>query len=271
MDFFIPKVIETELVAFTTFFAVVGPINVAAIFAGLTAGMPAKHRQRTAIKGVLIAATILLLFAFCGKPLLGYLGITLSSLKIAGGILLLLVGINMVLAKSTGLSSTTSDEAEEASHKEDISVFPLATPLIAGAGTMVPAPAIRGVASGNTEMSSLWEASSASSDVVELRPVDFASTILMPTKSNKIPPAILSEERVIPKYPSRGFPQKAKSSRIVAAIKTPLIAVRCRCFAGIPAVRPAKIAATLIGPTTAKKVVNATSSVSITFGIKKSM
>ncbi len=136
MDFFTPKVIETELVAFTTFFAVVGPINVAAIFAGLTAGMPAKHRQRTAIKGVLIAATILLLFAFCGKPLLGYLGITLSSLKIAGGILLLLVGINMVLAKSTGLSSTTSDEAEEASHKEDISVFPLETPLIAGAGTM---------------------------------------------------------------------------------------------------------------------------------------
>jgi multiple antibiotic resistance protein len=78
----------------------------------------------------------LLLFAFFGKPLLGYLGITLSSLKTAGGILLLLVGINMVLAKSSGLSSTTSDEAEEASHKEDISVFPLATPLIAGAGTM---------------------------------------------------------------------------------------------------------------------------------------
>ena len=78
----------------------------------------------------------MLLFAFFGKPLLGYLGITLSSLKTAGGILLLLVGINMVLAKSSGLSSTTSDEAEEASHKEDISVFPLATPLIARAGTM---------------------------------------------------------------------------------------------------------------------------------------
>lgn len=136
MDVLSPKVIETGLVAFTTFFAVVGPIDVAAVYAGLTAGMPAKHRQRTAVKGVLIAGAILLLFAFFGKPLLGYLGITLASLKTAGGILLLLVGINMVLAKSSGISSTTSDEAEEASHKEDISVFPLATPLIAGAGTM---------------------------------------------------------------------------------------------------------------------------------------
>jgi multiple antibiotic resistance protein len=131
-----PKVIETGLVAFTTFFAVIGPIDVAAIYAGLTAGMPARQRRLTAIKGVLVATGILLAFAFFGKSVLSYLGITLASLKTAGGILLLLVGINMVLAHSTGLSSTTDDEAEEASHRADLSVFPLATPLIAGAGTM---------------------------------------------------------------------------------------------------------------------------------------
>ena len=55
MDFLTPKVIETALVAFTTFFAVIGPIDVAAVYAGLTAGMPPAHRRRTAIKGVLIA------------------------------------------------------------------------------------------------------------------------------------------------------------------------------------------------------------------------
>lgn len=131
-----PEVIETGLVAFTTFFAVVGPIDVSAVYAGLTAGMPPKQRRKTAIKGVVIAAGILLLFAFFGKPLLNYLGITLASLKTAGGILLLLVGINMVFATSSGISSTTDDETEEASHRNDISVFPLATPLIAGAGTM---------------------------------------------------------------------------------------------------------------------------------------
>lgn len=131
-----PEVIETGLVAFTTFFAVVGPIDVSAIYAGLTAGMPPAQRRKTAIKGVLIATIILLLFAFFGKSLLNYLGITLPSLKTAGGILLLLVGINMVLATSSGISSTTPDEAEEAAHRADLSVFPLATPLIAGAGTM---------------------------------------------------------------------------------------------------------------------------------------
>jgi multiple antibiotic resistance protein len=131
-----PKVIETGLVAFTTFFAVIGPIDVAAIYAGMSAGMPSAQRRRTAIKGVLVAGCILLAFAFFGKSVLNYLGITLASLKTAGGILLLLVGINMVLAHSSGLSSTTDDENEEASHKADISVFPLATPLIAGAGTM---------------------------------------------------------------------------------------------------------------------------------------
>ncbi len=130
------KLIETGLVAFTTFFAVIGPIDVAAIFAGLTAHMSAQLRRRMAIKGVLIASCILLLFAFFGKALLGYLGITLPALKAAGGILLLLVGINMVLAHPSGISSTTADENAEAAQRPDISVFPLATPLIAGAGTM---------------------------------------------------------------------------------------------------------------------------------------
>ncbi len=131
-----PEIIETALVAFTTFFATVGPVDIAAIFAGLTAGMPAKARRSMAIKGVLIATIILFLFAFFGAGVLAYMGITLAALKTSGGILLLLVGINMVLAQATGISSTTADEAEEASHKQDISVFPLATPLIAGPGAM---------------------------------------------------------------------------------------------------------------------------------------
>ncbi len=131
-----PELIEIALIAFTTLFAVIGPIDVAAIYAGMTAGMPAAHRRRMAVKGVIVAAGILLVFAFFGRSLLGYLGITLAALKTAGGILLLLVGINMVLANPSGLNTTTDDENEEASHRPDISVFPLATPLIAGAGAM---------------------------------------------------------------------------------------------------------------------------------------
>ena len=150
MDALSPQVIETALIAFTTFFAVIGPIDVAAVYAGLTAGMPPKQRRQTAIKGVLIATCILLLFAFFGKSLLQYLGITLASMRTAGGILLLLVGINMVLATSSGISSTTADEAEEASHRADLSVFPLATPLIAGAGTMGAVVLLMSDADGDT-------------------------------------------------------------------------------------------------------------------------
>lgn len=131
-----PQVLETALVAFTTFFATIGPIDVAAIFAGLTAGMPAQGRRTRATKGVLIAALILILFALFGANVLTYMGISLAALKTSGGILLLLVGINMVLAHPTGINSTTSDEAEEAARSSDISVFPLATPLIAGPGAI---------------------------------------------------------------------------------------------------------------------------------------
>lgn len=131
-----PEIIETALIAFTAFFATIGPIDIAAIYAGLTAGMPAKSRRAMALKGVLIASTILLLFAFFGADVLAYMGISLAALKTSGGILLLLVGINMVLAQPTGISSTTADEAEEAANRNDISVFPLATPLIAGPGAI---------------------------------------------------------------------------------------------------------------------------------------
>ena len=71
-------------------------------------------------------------------------------MRTAGGILLLLVGINMVLATSSGISSTTADEAEEASHRADLSVFPLATPLIAGAGTMGAVVLLMSDADGDT-------------------------------------------------------------------------------------------------------------------------
>ncbi|MCG8428699.1 MAG: MarC family protein, partial [Chromatiales bacterium] len=84
----------------------------------------------------LISAAILVGFALAGEGLLSTLGISLAALKVAGGILLLLMGIEMVFARTSGVSSTTDDEANEALTKKDISVFPLATPLIAGPGTM---------------------------------------------------------------------------------------------------------------------------------------
>ena len=128
--------IEIGLRAFTTFFATIGPIDVAALFAVLAARASPKQRRWMAIKGTLIAYAVILAFLVAGEALLALLGITLAAVRTAGGILLLLVAIDMVLARPSGLTSTTSAEATEAAGKADISVFPLATPLIAGPGAL---------------------------------------------------------------------------------------------------------------------------------------
>lgn len=128
--------LETAIISFTTFFATIGPVDVAIIFAVLTRSSTAKVRKAMALRGSLIAMSILLCFALLGEKMLSTLGISLAALKFAGGILLLLIAIDMVFARTTGGTSTTQEENEEAINKQDVSVFPLATPLIAGPGTM---------------------------------------------------------------------------------------------------------------------------------------
>ncbi|MEM1156018.1 MAG: MarC family protein [Pseudomonadota bacterium] len=128
--------IETAALSLATFFATIGPVDVAAIFAALTAGSSREHRKSMAIRGTIIATVILLLFALVGERILSSLGISLAALRTAGGILLLLIAIDMVFARSTGGTSTTDEEEAEAQDKQDISVFPIATPLIAGPGAM---------------------------------------------------------------------------------------------------------------------------------------
>jgi multiple antibiotic resistance protein len=128
--------LETAIVSLATFFATIGPIDVVAMFAVMTSRATPAARRAMAVRGVAIAGFILILFALAGKPLLASLGISLPALRIAGGILLLLIGIDMVFARSSGGVSTTDEEEREAATKQDISVFPLATPLIAGPGSM---------------------------------------------------------------------------------------------------------------------------------------
>ena len=127
---------EAFIVAFTAFFATIGPVDIAAVFAALTADDLPSERRNMALKGVLVGAFILLVFAFVGQILLARLGISLAAFRTGGGILLLLLGIDMVFARESGATSTTEEEEAEAATKQDISVFPLATPLIAGPGAM---------------------------------------------------------------------------------------------------------------------------------------
>jgi multiple antibiotic resistance protein len=128
--------LETALLAFTTFFATIGPLDTAALFPALTPANSARERRAMARKGCLIGAGILLFFALLGEGVLRAFGITLPALRTAGGVLLLLIAIDMVFARESGGTTTTADERAEAASKPDISVFPLATPLIAGPGAI---------------------------------------------------------------------------------------------------------------------------------------
>ncbi|MEX0583161.1 MAG: MarC family protein [Sneathiella sp.] len=142
--------LETALVAFTTFFATIGPLDVAALFAALTVNATPRERRQMAIKGTLIGGGILLFFALFGKAVLTSFGITLPALQASGGILLLLIAIDMVFARTSGSTTTTDEENVEAQGKTDVSVFPLATPLIAGPGAIGAAILLVAEAKGDT-------------------------------------------------------------------------------------------------------------------------
>ncbi|MBM3423717.1 MAG: MarC family protein [Chlorobi bacterium] len=129
--------LKSFAVAFATFFATIGPLDLAALFAALTPYYSETERRAAAFKGTLIAAVILLVFAFFGTALLDYLGISLAALRISGGVLLLLFAVDMVFGGGGGGGARSSDEEKmEAMQKSDLSVFPLAMPLIAGPATI---------------------------------------------------------------------------------------------------------------------------------------
>lgn len=126
--------LEPFLNKFILLFVVIDPIGLVPIFAALTLGGADAYRRRMAIQGTALACAILVLFALGGSRLLSYLGVGVPAFGIAGGALLFLLAIDMVLARRTGLRSTTPAEQAETEHRADISVFPLAVPLIAGPG-----------------------------------------------------------------------------------------------------------------------------------------
>lgn len=122
--------------AFIVLFIVLDPIGVAWLFAALTSGLEPGRQRSMAIRGMTLAGLIMFVFFFLGDALLGWMGISLPAFRIAGGILLFLLSLEMVFARQSGLRSTTKGEQYEAEHKQDISVFPLAFPLLAGPGAL---------------------------------------------------------------------------------------------------------------------------------------
>lgn len=140
---------EILTTAFVTFLVTVDPFGVAPLFAGLTGHASATERRRMAVRGVAIGSAILIVFALVGEPLLSALGIGLPAFRIAGGVLLLLLAVDMVMARQSGLRAMTPGEDAETHGRSDISVFPLGIPLIAGPGAITSVVLLIGEVTGD--------------------------------------------------------------------------------------------------------------------------
>jgi multiple antibiotic resistance protein len=125
--------------ALVTFLVIIDPPGCAPIFASLTRGASAAQRRSMAIRSSLIAWIILMFFALLGRPMLHALGISLASFRIAGGIMLFFIAIDMVFERRTERREKRAEAIERTPEVEDISVFPMAIPMIAGPGSIASA------------------------------------------------------------------------------------------------------------------------------------
>ena len=125
--------------ALVTFLVIIDPPGCAPIFASLTRGTSSAHRRAMAIRSSLIAWAILMFFALLGRPMLHALGISLASFRIAGGIMLFIIALDMVFERRTARRESRAHSIEGTPEAEDISVFPMAIPMITGPGSIASA------------------------------------------------------------------------------------------------------------------------------------
>ena len=121
--------------AFTSIFAIVNPVSSVMAFISMTSHLSQADKTYIAKRSVVIACIVAIIFSISGEIILKLLNITADSLRVAGGVLLFLVAIDMLFARTTR-ESITSEELKDASQRENISVFPIAMPLLTGPGAI---------------------------------------------------------------------------------------------------------------------------------------
>ena len=140
--------LELFLSAFITLFVVLDPPGCAPIYAGLTTGASPAQKRSMAIRACVIAGAILLVFALFGERLLAALHIELDSFRAAGGIMLFLIALDMVFEKRTQRREKRAEEVKATPEVEDVSVFPMAMPMLAGPGAIASVMLLAGNADG---------------------------------------------------------------------------------------------------------------------------
>ena len=155
--------IVTELFvsAFVTLFVVIDPPGCAPIYAGLTKGASPAQARNMALRATFIAAIILLIFALFGQQLLGALHIELDSFRIAGGLMLFFIAFDMVFEKRTQRREERAEKIAATPEIEDVSVFPMAMPMLAGPGAIAAVMLLMNEAEGWPEMAEVLAALAA--------------------------------------------------------------------------------------------------------------
>jgi multiple antibiotic resistance protein len=148
-------VLELFISALVTLAVVIDPPGAAPIFASLTTAASAAQRRAMAWRATIVSALILILFAAVGEPFLGALGISLEAFRVAGGILLFLIAADMVFETRTRRREERAERVR-ADQAEDVSVFPMAMPMIAGPGSIAAIMLLVGRASTPAELAAVY-------------------------------------------------------------------------------------------------------------------
>ncbi|WP_380051843.1 MarC family protein [Falsihalocynthiibacter sp. SS001] len=130
--------LSASITAFVTFFVIIDPVGLMPLFVAMTQGMSTPKRRSIAITAVVTATFLLTLFAFLGEAVLNFVGISMPAFRIAGGILLFLTALDMLFERRSKRRGETAGEHAD-DDQDDPSIFPLATPLLAGPGAIATA------------------------------------------------------------------------------------------------------------------------------------
>jgi multiple antibiotic resistance protein len=146
--------VRFSLLALSSIFFLVDPFAALPTFLAITEGYDPARRKRTARKGALTALIVLSAFAFAGEQLFKLFGITLPAFELAGGIVLLLIGLDMLQAKRSPTQETPGD-TEEAAQKDDAGIVPLGVPMLAGPGAITSVMVLVGQAQSKWQMAAI--------------------------------------------------------------------------------------------------------------------
>lgn len=141
--------------ATVTLLVTIDPAGLAPLFLAVTAGMDRKQRRTVATRAILIGGVVLLLFALAGASILGLFGITLPAFRVAGGLLLFWIALEMIFERRQARHENTAERAISEDQVRSVAVFPLAIPLIAGPGAISATILLSGEFAGPTERGAL--------------------------------------------------------------------------------------------------------------------